>query len=191
MQFDSHVMALLSVTVRLVNRLTPGSDGGRDVRVPKGAELVAAVAEALADGGPRARVDQADATSLAAVATAARAVFDDAASGDVDAAAEQVNLLLDRTRARPRLDFFPAAGWSLHFHGPDDTLAVGWSAGIASGLALALGSDLAGRLGVCAAPSCDRVYVDTSRNGGRRFCSTRCQSRVKAAVHRSRSASAD
>jgi predicted RNA-binding Zn ribbon-like protein len=51
---------------------------------------------------------------------------------------------------------------------------------------VALGSDLGGRLGVCSAPACDRVYVDGSKNGTRRFCSTRCQSRVKAAAHRSR-----
>ena len=56
-----------------------------------------------------------------------------------------------------------------------------------AGLALALGSDRSGRLGVCAADPCDRVFTDTSRNGGRRFCSTRCQNRVKAAAHRHRS----
>jgi predicted RNA-binding Zn ribbon-like protein len=74
----------------------------------------------------------------------------------------------------------------LHFHGPDDSFERGWAAGIAAGLALAIGSDLAGRLGVCTAPDCDRVFVDSSRNAGRRFCSTRCQSRVKAAAHRAR-----
>ncbi|MEP6815170.1 MAG: CGNR zinc finger domain-containing protein [Marmoricola sp.] len=186
MQFDSHILALLGVTVRLVNAVTPGSDGGRDVVRPTGDVLVDAVAAALANGGRIPRVDRASAQTLASVAGAARVVFDRVASGDIDAAAGQVNLLLGRTRARPRLDHFGDAGWSLHFHGPDDTLAVGWAAGIASGLALALGSDLAGRLGVCDAPACDRVYVDASRNSGRRFCSTRCQSRVKAAVHRSR-----
>jgi predicted RNA-binding Zn ribbon-like protein len=39
---------------------------------------------------------------------------------------------------------------------------------------------------VCTAPRCDRVYVDTSRNGTRRFCSTTCQNRVKAATFRER-----
>ena len=77
-------------------------------------------------------------------------------------------------------------GWHVHFHGQDDSLATGWAAGCATGLALALGSDLAGRLGVCAAPRCDRVYVDTSRNTSRRFCSTACQNRVKAAAFRAR-----
>jgi predicted RNA-binding Zn ribbon-like protein len=53
-------------------------------------------------------------------------------------------------------------------------------------LATALGGEYATRLGVCSAPDCDRVYVDTSRNGTRRFCDTACQSRVKAAAHRTR-----
>jgi predicted RNA-binding Zn ribbon-like protein len=48
---------------------------------------------------------------------------------------------------------------------------------------MAIGSDLAGRLGVCQAAPCDRVYIDTSRNLGKRFCSTRCQSRVTSAAH--------
>jgi predicted RNA-binding Zn ribbon-like protein len=52
---------------------------------------------------------------------------------------------------------------------------------------MAIGSDLAGRLGVCQADPCDRVYIDTSYNLGRRFCSRRCQSRVKAAAHRAKS----
>ncbi|HEX8935998.1 MAG TPA: CGNR zinc finger domain-containing protein, partial [Pseudonocardiaceae bacterium] len=48
------------------------------------------------------------------------------------------------------------------------------------------GSDCASRLGVCSAPRCDRVYVDASRNGTRRFCCTACQNRVKSAAHRAR-----
>jgi predicted RNA-binding Zn ribbon-like protein len=49
----------------------------------------------------------------------------------------------------------------------------------------------ADRLGVCAAPDRDRVFVDLTRNGSRRFCSTACQNRVKAARYRRVSAPAD
>jgi len=67
------------------------------------------------------------------------------------------------------------------------TLALnGWAAGCATGLAIVLGSEHYDRLGVCTAPHCDRVYVDTSRNRHRRFCSTACQNRVKAAAFRER-----
>lgn len=116
-----------------------------------------------------------------------RVVFEAAYESDTDRAAKEVNHLLLDTRVRPQLDLTDQ-GWNLHFHGADDTLANGWAAGCASGLALALGSDLAGRLGVCAAPACDRVFVDVSRNAQRRFCSPQCQSRVKAAAHRARQA---
>jgi predicted RNA-binding Zn ribbon-like protein len=57
---------------------------------------------------------------------------------------------------------------------------------VAVALATVLGSEYGDRLGVCEAPACDRVFVDVSRNGPRRFCSTACQNRVKAAAHRSR-----
>jgi predicted RNA-binding Zn ribbon-like protein len=46
------------------------------------------------------------------------------------------------------------------------------------------------RLGVCTAALCDRVYVDNSRSGTRRFCSTSCQNRVKAAAFRARQVTA-
>jgi len=49
-----------------------------------------------------------------------------------------------------------------------------------------LGGEYWDRLGVCTAPRCDRVYVDTSRNGSKRFCSTACQNRVKSAAFRER-----
>jgi predicted RNA-binding Zn ribbon-like protein len=49
-----------------------------------------------------------------------------------------------------------------------------------------LASPQAARLGVCAAPRCELVFVDISRNGSRRFCGTACQNRVKAAAYRAR-----
>jgi predicted RNA-binding Zn ribbon-like protein len=111
-------------------------------------------------------------------------VFDAVAAGRTDAAARLVNEMLARTGARPRLDRHDGEPWHLHFHGAEDSLVTSWAAGCATGLAVVLGSDQQGRLGVCAAPRCDRVFVDTSRNATRRFCSTACQNRVKAAAFR-------
>ena len=42
------------------------------------------------------------------------------------------------------------------------------------------------RLGVCSAESCDNVYVDTSRNASRRYCSGTCSSRATVAAYRAR-----
>jgi predicted RNA-binding Zn ribbon-like protein len=190
MLFDSHVATLLSTTVALVNRLTPGQDGGQAVAVPdEEATLRRAVREAINAQGyevPLRQVSGEDARRIAAVVAEARRVIEDIDGGDVALAAKRTNVLLRRTGARPQLDTHGPGVWNLHFHGPDDSFGIGWAAGIAAGLAMALGTPDAGRLGVCEAERCDRVHLDTSRNGGRRFCSTRCQSRTKAAAHRAR-----
>jgi predicted RNA-binding Zn ribbon-like protein len=185
--FDSHILTVLTAATALVNRLTPGQAGGSAFEGPPESALADATADALGDDGRASpKVSTADAKYLAAVAKRMRVVFEAAHSGDVDRAAEEVNALLLDTNARPQLDRTGSPGWNLHFHGADDTLGNGWAAGCAAGLAMALGSDLAGRLGVCSAPACDRVFVDASRNSARRFCSPQCQSRVKAAAHRAR-----
>jgi predicted RNA-binding Zn ribbon-like protein len=190
MLFDSHVATLLATTVTLVNRLTPGLDGGHEVRESDDERMLRVnVREAInAQGYDVAlrRVTPADARMVASTVTEARRVIEDIDAGDLATAARRTNVLLRRSGARPQLDTHGPGVWNLHFHGPDDTFGVGWSAGIAAGLAMALGTPDAGRLGVCRADRCDRVYLDTSRNGGRRFCSTRCQNRTKSAAHRAR-----
>ncbi|MFE5330336.1 CGNR zinc finger domain-containing protein [Embleya sp. NPDC056575] len=183
MLFDSHMRTLLDASVALVNALTDGQARGRRYLAPEGAERIGAVRAALsagADLGP----DEAD--RLADTARALRAVFEAVVADRLDDAARVLNTLLLDTGARPQLDRVPGEPWQVHFHGADDSYAIGWSAGCATGLAMALGGDYAGRLGLCGAPRCDRVYVDTSRNAARQFCSTACQNRVKAATFRAR-----
>ncbi|GAA2740098.1 CGNR zinc finger domain-containing protein [Terrabacter aerolatus] len=187
MRFDSHIERLLDTTVALVNLASPGEAHGTAYDPPVGRDLVAGVADVTSTPEQRSRPTPAEASALLEVVPSARAVFEAAARDDLAAAAAIANDLLDTTRARPRLDPDEGGRFQLHFHGPDDGYVRGWQAGIASGLAVALGSDLGGRLGVCEAAGCDRVFVDGSKNGTRRFCSPQCQSRVKAAAHRARS----
>ncbi|MFJ9822795.1 CGNR zinc finger domain-containing protein [Streptomyces sp. NPDC101160] len=179
---------LLDASAALVNALTDGQARGRHYLAPQGAERVGAVRAALSAG---ADLGLDDANRLAETARVLRTVFEAVAAGRLDDAAPALNTLLYETGARPQLDRAPGEPWQVHFHGADDSYAVGWSAGCATGLAMALGGDYSGRLGVCAAPRCDRVYVDTSRNAGRQFCSTACQNRVKAAAFRARRASGE
>jgi predicted RNA-binding Zn ribbon-like protein len=186
-RYSSHLDTIVSVAVGLVNALTAGEAHGRAYLPLAGDDLPAAVTAVLRAANPAyGDVPAADAAELRAAATQFRAVFEAVARGDVDAAARQLNALLARTGARPALDRHDGEGWHLHFHGARDELASGWAAGCATGLAVVLGTEDRGRLGVCTAPRCDRVYVDASRNGTRRFCSTTCQNRVKAAAFRSR-----
>ena len=185
--FDSHVATLLDVAVSLVNVLTDGEERGKPFTAPRGADLPGAVDAGLppTDTGPRA-IAQVQAVYLAQTAQRMRRVFEAVSAGRVDDAAAALNALLLSAGARPQLDRVAGEPWQLHFHGTDDSLAVGWSAGCATALALAIGSDFAGRLGVCRATHCDRVYVDSSRNAARQFCSTACQNRTKAAAFRAR-----
>lgn len=183
MNFNSHTDVVISVAVQLVNLLTPGDDRGRRYLPPEGDERTAAVGGVLrASGGREATWEEA--AELCFVAAELRGVFEAVSRGAIDEAARQVNAMLTRTGARPELERHDGQSWHLHFHAADNSLPNGWAAGCATGLAVVLGGDLSDRLGVCTAPRCDRVYVDISRNGTRRYCSTSCQNRVKTAAFR-------
>lgn len=189
MNFNSHTDRVVATAVALVNALTEGERRGRPYTPPDAPARAAAAEDALRGISRRPEIRERDLDGLAAVARELRAVFEAVAAGDVDAAARQVNRLLEETSARPRLERHDGEPWHVHFHGTAGTLAAEWAAPCATGLAVVLGSELHDRLGVCTAPHCDRVYVDTSRNGTRRFCSTACQNRVKTAAFRARAQS--
>ncbi|MGH3783302.1 MAG: CGNR zinc finger domain-containing protein [Pseudonocardiaceae bacterium] len=186
--FDSHVTTTVEVAAALVNALATAEAGGRPVVSPTGREEVRARAQgALQDAGARrAEIDADEAAGLQRLAVRLREVFAALDDGREDDAAGILNVLLAQSGARPHLHRHPPAPWHLHFHLPEAGPAQGWTAGCATGLAHVLGSEHAARLGTCAAPACERVFVDVSRNGSRRFCSTACQNRVKAAAHRAR-----
>jgi predicted RNA-binding Zn ribbon-like protein len=187
--FNSHTDSVVRMAVALVNLLTPGEDRSRKYLPPEGAERAAALNALFKSAGSRTEVAAAEAEAFVPVAAALAAVFSAVAAGDVDRAAHQLNDLLAATGAHPALERHDGEPWHIHFHSADESsFATGWAAGCATGLAIVLGGELHDRLGVCTAPHCDRVYVDVSRNGSRRFCSTACQNRVKAAAFRERHA---
>lgn len=186
LDYNSHTDAVVRVSVALVNALTPGERRGRAFPPP------AAVGAAATEGlrmvyADHREVTEAEGAELAEVAARLREVFAAVAADDIDTAATRVNVLLEESHARPTLQKHDGEPWHLHFHGPGGTMGGEWAAGCATGLAIVLGSEFSDRLGVCTAPHCDRVYVDVSRNGTRRFCSTACQNRVKTAAFRARS----
>lgn len=150
---------------------------------------MAAAERALSTGSrPQRSITADELDQLAGYATSLREVFEYVDAGDMDAACEHTNALLQRTEAVPVLARHDGEPWHLHFHAVGAPFAQAWVAAMATALAIVLGDTYADRIGVCSAPSCDRVYVDISRNGTRRFCSTACQNRVKAAAFRERKA---
>jgi predicted RNA-binding Zn ribbon-like protein len=180
----------VAAAAALVNVATPGQRRGRPYAVPSGPLLEGALTDAVRSGSRRASAPTAaEVPALVELGIACRPVFELAGAGRYDVAAAAANALLETYRPAPRLERHDDEPWHLHFHGRADADRSGWGGGISVGLATVLGSAYPDRLGVCGAPACDRVFVDVSRNGTRRFCSTACQNRVKTATHRARQAS--
>jgi predicted RNA-binding Zn ribbon-like protein len=187
-EYNSHTDRVVRVTVDLVNLLTPGEAHGHPYVPPADGELAREVTRVLRAGGGTVEATADEAAELGTYAAVFRDVFTATDAGDSDTAATRVNELLRWTGARPELERHDGSHWHLHFHSADRKLPGGWAAGCAAGLATVVGGPMHDRLGVCTAPHCDRVYVDVSRNGTRRFCSTTCQNRVKTAAFRARQA---
>lgn len=181
MNFDSYTDRVVGVAVALVNALTPGEDGGRPVGLDAD-RLVPRCAGVLGR-----EVTPTEAEDLGALAARLRPVFAAAEAGDVDGVARLVNALLRDYQAAPQLSRHDDEPWHLHFSSTAAGLATGWGAGCATGLAVVVDGQATGRLGVCRADACDRVYVDVSRNASRRFCSEACLNRTKVAAFRARS----
>jgi predicted RNA-binding Zn ribbon-like protein len=194
MNFDRYSDPGVTVAVALVNALTEG--WARTQRfvppsdpVERGRRALAALQQAGPLSTPQPQPVSSDAVDgLYVLAAALREVFEAAAAGETDRAAVAVNQLLHRYRAAPRLIRHDQQPWHLHFHSADAGLAATWGAHCATGLAVVVGGGDLRRLGVCDATRCDRVYLDTSRNGSRRFCSGPCLNRAKIAALRARTA---
>lgn len=189
MEFDGHTSDVVAAAVALVNALTPGSAHGRPWPPPEHDRRAAAEAALALDARTHRRpVPPEEVEGLVEQAGELRRVFELVGGGELDAACEHTNALLERTRAVPALSRHDGEPWHLHFHAVDAPFARAWAAAMATALAVVLGNGFGDRLGVCSAEGCDRVHVDTSRNGTRRFCSTACQNRAKTAAFRQRRA---
>jgi predicted RNA-binding Zn ribbon-like protein len=105
---------------------------------------------------------------------------------DKDQAAARLNALLAHCPAHPHLARESDGRWRLHHHAADADLVSMWTSICAEALARVLGRGDHTRVGGCAAPDCERVFYDASKNASRRFCSSTCQNRVKTAAFRRR-----
>ncbi|NKY37914.1 CGNR zinc finger domain-containing protein [Nocardia speluncae] len=100
---------------------------------------------------------------------------------------ELLNSLLAETTSRPYISTHDGRTPHLHYAAESAPIDERVKAYTAAGLA-ELFCAAPNRIGRCARPECPQVFVDTSRNGRRRFCSDRCANRVNVARHRSRTA---
>ena len=103
-----------------------------------------------------------------------------------DEAVVLVNTLLRDANALPQL--VRHDGWEYHIHAasPQAPLADRMAVDVAMAFADLIRFGELARLRYCAAPDCDDVMVDLSKNRSRRFCSLTCANRVNVANYRSR-----
>ena len=170
MQFNTYTYAGAHIAAWLVNHPSPGA---------------AALSEALHDYDvhePAATIAQVRA--LLPWAQRLRTIFEASAVADK---AQRADELLVTADCRPRL-VSHGPGLPFHFHyAPVRTgLAARVKALTAAGLAHVIDDGAGSRLRACSRAGCGTVFIDTSRNGRRHFCSIRCANQVNVANHRLR-----
>lgn len=104
---------------------------------------------------------------------------------DEQAVIDRLNDLLGCADVHPRMTNHDG---TLHVHySREDAPAVEQlSTTVAVGMAMLVTRYGWARLGICCAQDCQDVFVDTSRNNSRRFCSETCASRASVAAYRAR-----
>ena len=102
-----------------------------------------------------------------------------------DAVLGRLNELLTIARPRPYATDHDGE-LHLHYARPDAPVLEQLTTTVAMGLSQVVVQHGWQRLGVCSAESCNDVYVDTSRNASRRYCSNTCASRSTVAAYRAR-----
>jgi predicted RNA-binding Zn ribbon-like protein len=180
---DRYADAGIPTAVQLVNTLARRDRGAE---APPTDRVLPSLRKILALDPPSvAMLREKDAPGFLALARALRRIFDDLDRRDLDSAAGRLNELLARHPAHPHLAK-EQGRWRMHHHPADVALVPMWSSVCAEAMARMVGAGHGERFGSCEAPACGRVFFDVSRNGSRRFCSTTCQNRVKAAAFRRR-----
>lgn len=133
---------------------------------------------------PVGALDEAGTAELFAWFRRLEAVF---ASADRDERVRMLNALLAQSATQPYISQHDDRAPHLHFAPETAPTVERVRAYTAAGLAHVLCQDHE-RMGRCAREGCGVVYVDTSRNGRRRYCTTKCANRVHVAEHRERQA---
>ncbi|MEV0896882.1 CGNR zinc finger domain-containing protein [Actinoplanes sp. NPDC049802] len=115
-----------------------------------------------------------------------REVFEHGTAGQDADAVRELNGLLEAYPVQPRISGHDAGDWHMHVTSRGSSASAEYLAGAVWGLAVWLCEYGSARFGICADERCGNVYLDTSSNNCRRFCSERCATRSHVAAHRAR-----
>src|SRR5512139_1742144 len=132
------------------------------------------------------KVVERDATALRRFQRELRPVFEASNDRDEKAVVEQLNNLLAKHPVTPYIAGHEPGKWHMHVADGSSSVAELLVAESLMGLSTLVCDLGATRLGVCDASPCTHVFVDTSPNQSRRYCSDRCSSRANVAAYRAR-----
>jgi predicted RNA-binding Zn ribbon-like protein len=168
------------LAVRLVN--TEGSERDRRAGLASADSYRALTADRPHLNGP---VTPADLDSLRLLREELRKVFTSAAGGAESEAVRSLNALLIQHPVHPQLSGHDGQDWHLHL-ADGGTVSDRYAAGAVFGLTATVNEIGLGSLRVCAGESCRDVFIDTSQDGSRRYCSERCRGSGSVTAFRSR-----
>lgn len=168
------------LAVRLVNTASLGHEGGDQLSTLDGLRQLVADREHLSHG-----IARADLEALRQLREEFRAFFVAAAQGNGDDAADRLNELLIQYPVHPQLSGHDGQAWHVHYT-ESGSVSDKYAAGAAMGLAVRLADLGLDRFGVCQAAPCQGVFIDTSVNRTRRYCSDRCVNRANVTAYRAR-----
>ncbi len=132
------------------------------------------------------QVVERDATALRRFQRELRPVFEASNERNEPAVVEQLNDLLAKHPVTPYIAGHEPGKWHMHVADRSSSVAELLIAESLMGLSTLVCDLGANRLGVCDASPCKDVFVDTSPNQSRRYCSDRCSSRANVAAYRAR-----
>lgn len=173
------------LAVRLVNS---ASNGGHQDMLSEPEAVRAMLADRSDLRGPVTRVDL---DALRHLRDELTAVFSACTQGDPAAGVERINALLISHPVHPVI--VPTQGpgrrdrrpYQLSLSG-SGSVSDRFTAGAVMGLATVLTQFGPDRLGRCGLACCTGVFVDTSPNGSRRYCSEQCANRANVTAFRFR-----
>ena len=179
MTFAHDVERSLDIVVDLVN--TDPASAGEEL-LPH----VDALREFVArhDLSEISHVTDDDLAAVRAIRAPLREVF---LAGSAEGSARQLNDLFSTVTVSPRLTDHDHYPWHVHYFTPGAAVSEHLMIDGAIALAVVISTGEHERLQTCAAPDCNRVLVDLSRNRSKRYCDSRtCGNRLHVAAYRER-----
>jgi predicted RNA-binding Zn ribbon-like protein len=134
---------------------------------------------------PDTRVTRTDLDAMRALRVEFRTIFTACAEENGAEAVDRLNALLIQHPVHPQISGHDDQRWHLHLT-QGGTVADRYAAESAMGLATIITRLGINRLGICGAPACPGIFIDTSTNKSRRYCSDRCASRANVTAFRAR-----